>query len=77
VVRFDDLVTNTKQTVQEIYQRLGLDLTPEFLDLLERESALARTHQSQHRYSLEEMGIDPQTLQDRFAAIISEYQLRK
>ena len=77
VVSFDDLVTNTKKTVQEIYQRLGLDLTPEFLDLLELESTLARNHQSRHRYSLEEMGIDPQVLQDRFAGIINEYQLRK
>ena len=77
VVRFDDLVTNTKKTVQEIYQRLGLDLTPEFLDLLELESTLARNHQSRHRYSLEEMGIDPQVLRDRYAGIINEYQLRK
>lgn len=77
VVRFDDLVTNTKKTVQEIYQRLGLDLTPEFLDLLELESTLARNHRSRHRYSLEEMGIAPQALEDRFAGIINEYRLRK
>jgi hypothetical protein len=77
VVRFDDLVTNTKKTVQDIYLRLGLDLTPEFLDLLELESTLARNHQSRHRYSPEEMGIDPQALQDRFNGIINEYQLRK
>lgn len=77
VVRFDDLVSNTKRTVEEIYQRLGLELTAEFLDLLELETELARKHQSQHRYSMEEMGIDPKTLEDRFAGIIDEYQLRK
>lgn len=77
VVRFDDLVTNTKKTVQDIYLRLGLELTPEFLDLLELESTLARNYQSRHRYSPEEMGIDPRAFQDRFAGIINEYQLRK
>lgn len=77
VIRFDDLISNTKRTVQDIYQRFGLELTSEFLDLLEMETELARNHQSQHRYSLEDMGIDPQSLEDRFAGIISAYQLRK
>ena len=77
VVRFDDLVTNTKAAVQEIYQRLGLELSSEFLDLLELETQLARNHQSQHHYSLEEMGMDPRELEDRFSDIIAEYQLRE
>ena len=77
IVPFDDLVSNTKKTVQEIYHQLGLELPPEFMDLLEIETQKARNHRSQHRYSSEQMGIDPQTLKDRYAGIIEEYQLRK
>ncbi len=77
VVRFDDLVTNTKKTVQEIYQRLGLELSAEFSDVLELETSLARNHRSRHHYSLEETGIEPRTLDDRYGAMIEEYQLRK
>ena len=77
IVPFDDLVTNTKRTVQGIYNRLGLELTPEFTDLLEMETEKARGHRSQHRYSLQQVGIDPQTLKDRYAGLIEQYQLRK
>lgn len=77
IVPFDDLVSNTKDTVQEIYQQLGLRSTPEFLDLLEVETEKARNHRSQHRYSLEQVGFDPQVLKERYAGIIEEYQLRK
>ena len=77
IVPFDDLVSNTKNTVQVIYHRLGLELSPEFKDLLEVETQKAKNHRSQHRYSSEPMGIDPQRLQDRYAGIIEEYQLRK
>ena len=77
VVRFDDLIADTKRTVKEIYQRLGLDLTQEFLDLLEEETTLARNYRSQHQYSMEEMGISSQTLEEKYLGIIDEYQLRK
>jgi hypothetical protein len=77
IVPFDDLVSNTKNTVQVIYHRLGLELSAEFKDLLEVETQKARDHRSQHRYSTEPMGIDPQRLRDRYAGIIEEYQLRK
>lgn len=77
VVRFDDLVTDTRGTIEMIYQRLGFEITPEFLLLLDKAGESAREHNSGHRYSLEEMGIDPQALQDRFAEILQAYQLRK
>lgn len=77
VVRFDDLVSNTKGTIQEIYQRLGLALTPAFSDLLTEETEKARNHRSQHHYSIEEMGLDPQALQNSYSELIDQYQLRK
>lgn len=77
VIRFDDLVSDTKGTVEEIYQRLGLDLSSEFRDMLEWESSSARGHRSQHHYSIQEMGIDPQLIEDKFTGIMKEYQLRK
>lgn len=77
IVRFDDLVSDAKSTVESLYLRLRLEMTSEFLDLLELESNLARNHRSRHHYSVEDMGIDPQNLQNSYADIINEYQLRK
>jgi hypothetical protein len=77
VVRFDDLISDAKDTVERIYQRFGLTLTQEFRELLEIETSLARKHKSQHHYEIEEMGISPQALEERFTGVINEYQVRK
>jgi hypothetical protein len=77
VVSFDDLVLNTSKTVQNIYQQLGLDLSPDFREIVENEGQRAKDHQSQHQYSLEEMGIKARELMDLYAPIIETYQLRK
>lgn len=77
IIRFDDLISDAKTTVEGLYLRLGIDMTPGFLDHLELESKLARNHRSRHQYSLEDMGIDPKFLRNRYRRIIEEYQLRK
>lgn len=75
IIRFDDLVSDTIGAVQEIYQRLNLELSTKFMVILERETELARNFCSQHHYSIDEMGITPQEIEKRFSGIINEYQL--
>jgi hypothetical protein len=67
VVRFDELVKDVEQTVARIYNRFDFTIDSAFEDTLRQETANARKYKSQHRYSLEEMGLTQ-------AKIRSEYQ---
>ncbi len=56
------------QTLTAVYQRFGLTLSADFAQVLAREDRQARRHQSKHHYSLEQFGLTPVTLAERFAA---------
>lgn len=57
VVNFNDLVNHADRTVAEIYDRFGFQIGPTFAEVLRRETGRARHHESEHEYSLEEMGL--------------------
>lgn len=57
VVNFNDLVGDARDTVTTIYERFGFELTSAYDDLLREATERARNHESDHEYSLEEMGL--------------------
>jgi hypothetical protein len=67
VVDFDDLVTDARGVVTEIYERFGLELSAAFDDVLRQATERARSHESEHEYSLQEMGLTREQ-------IVSEYE---
>ena len=73
IVKFDDLVKDAEETIMHIYQQFGFSVTKEFKSLLQYEAKQARNHQSQHLYSLSEMGISPQEMTDRFGSVIDRF----
>lgn len=73
IIKFDDLVQNAEDTILGIYQQFGFSVSEEFKSILEYEAKQARNHQSQHLYSLSEMGISPQEMTDRFNPIIERF----
>ena len=73
IVKFDDLVQDAEKTICRIYQQFGFSVTDEFNSQLELEANQARKHQSQHFYSLSEMGISRQEMTDRFGSVIEEF----
>ena len=73
IVKFDDLVKDTENTLVRIYRQLGFSMTNEFISLLKKETVKARNHHSQHIYSLSEMGISREELTDRFRPIIERF----
>ena len=72
-MRYQDLVVNPKATVESIYNRFGIPLTPEYQDLLEIETEKAKKFTSHHSYSLEEMGLDDQAIDQEFDKVIKKY----
>ncbi len=54
-------------TLTAAYQQLGLHLDRSFARLLAEEATTARQYRSGHRYTLEQFGLDPAQIADRFA----------
>jgi hypothetical protein len=67
IVRYEDLRADVEGTVRRIYRKFGLTLAPDFAAILAREAERARAYRSQHKYSLERLGLS----RDR---IVAEYK---
>ncbi len=72
-LRYTDLVADPRAAVHEIYHHFGLDLRPEYDQLLVREMQRARTYTSRHRYSLEQYGLDKDEIRNRLQPLYDEY----
>jgi hypothetical protein len=73
IVDYRELISQPDATMRRIYQELDLDLGP--LAAKAFEAAAARGgHESAHRYSLAEFGLDPHDIHTRLAALFDEYQ---
>lgn len=66
VIRYEDLVADAATQVERIYARFGLDLTGPVRAAIAAEVGRNRGYRSAHRYSLEEFGLDPEWVRERF-----------
>jgi hypothetical protein len=73
VVDFNDLVSNARQTVREVYDRLGLELSPAFDEILRQAAESARDHESEHEYSLREMGLTQRQIVTRYRHVFEQF----
>ena len=65
VVQYTDLVADPKATIERVYDRLRLDLPPDFEAHLAAEGKRQKRYRSSNVYSLEEFGIDEGDLRER------------
>lgn len=56
VISYPVLMADLKATVEDLYRRFGLDLTPSYQQLLQDEAAKSLRYKSNHFYSLEQFG---------------------
>jgi hypothetical protein len=73
IVRYDDLVTDPAGTVTRIYARFGLEIGPEYAQVLESEAARARTYRSRHTYSLEGTGLTREGIVSGFRDVFDRF----
>jgi hypothetical protein len=73
VVNFEDLVTSARETVREIYDRFGLELSPAFDETLRQAAERARDHDSEHEYSLHEMGLSREQIVSRYREVFERF----
>lgn len=73
VVNFNDLVSNTRETVKGIYQRLGFEISPAYNKVLRKATKRSRSHESDHEYSLQEMGLEKRQLVKDFQPVFDRF----
>jgi hypothetical protein len=73
IVDYRELVAMPKRAVEEVYEKLGLPVSPGFAAALEREQRRAREHASGHRYSLEEFGLESGEIRSGLADLFERY----
>jgi hypothetical protein len=73
VVNFNDLIDDAEQTVREIYSRFGLSISRDFAQVLRAETERARAHNSEHEYSLMEMGLTREQIVGQYAEVFDRF----
>jgi hypothetical protein len=73
IVRFNDLVRAPEQTVTDIYQHFGFDLTPDYARILKEEAERARGYRSKHTYALEDMGLSQAQIITEFKEVFDRF----
>lgn len=73
IVRYEDLVSDTEQTVLRMYEQLGLQVGPGFAEVLREEAERERSYVSRHHYSLEDMDLTPEQLVCTFGDIFERF----
>jgi hypothetical protein len=71
VVDYRDLVSQPAPTLRRVYNELGLELGPAAAEAIN--AAQAQGHESAHRYSLEEFGLDPDEIHTQLAELFERF----
>lgn len=73
VIHFADFVTNPEQVIGDLYDQFGLTVSPDYRKILQEETIRSRSYQSNHDYSLSEMGLEEEEIARRFLPALRNY----
>jgi len=73
-VDYRELIENPKAVVQRVYREFGYEMTPQFEQTLDEAQAQAGQHQTKHRYSLEEFGLDEEQIRATLSALFDRFE---
>jgi hypothetical protein len=76
IVQYTDLVNDPKTTVQRAYEKLQLDISPDFAEELDAEHKRQKRYHSENVYSLEQFGIDPEWLTKELGLFMERFALK-
>jgi hypothetical protein len=76
IVSYTDLVADPKATVEKVYDRLNLSLSPDFERKLAAERSRQKRYHSSNVYSLEEFGISPEELAEELSDLLARFSFR-
>jgi len=73
VVDYRDLVAHPKRVVSQLYAAFGYEMTPAYEARLDEAEARAGRHETRHRYSLEESGLDEDRIRSALAPLFERF----
>ena len=73
VVDYRDLVAQPRRTVERLYADLGLEMTEAFRATLQKEQE-TRKHETEHRYSLSEFGLEDAEIRQTLAPLFDRFR---
>ena len=73
IVKYDDLVRQPDRIMREIYTQFGYEQSPALDALLQQAAASAKTYRSDHRYSLDQLGLSRERIVSEFAHIFERF----
>ena len=76
-ISYTDLVAQPKDTVLKIYDQLKLEITPAFLERLDKATSTAKKYKSTHTYSLETYGFEKEHIYNELKFIFDEFGFEK
>jgi len=72
-IDYRELVTQPRATFEKVYADLGIPMTDAFRAVLQREEQRPRRADSEHRYSLEEFGLDGTEIRRRLEPFFERF----
>lgn len=76
IVPYAELIDDPKATVERVYDRLGLPVSPAFASRLEAERDRQKHYQSENAYTLAEFGLSEEELAADLADILDRFGFR-
>lgn len=75
IVDYRELVANPRATIEQVYADLGMQVSANYATVLEQEQARAKAgaHETRHRYSLDEFGLDAADIRTRLGELFERF----
>ena len=73
VVDYRELVESPRRVVENVYEELGLPLTPEFEKFLALEETRSKQHRADHVYNLREFGLEREKIRAELAPLFERF----
>jgi hypothetical protein len=73
VIDYRELVASPRATIERVYAELGIGMSAQMGAFLAAEEAGARAHETAHRYSLAEFGLEEDEIRQRLAPLFERF----
>jgi hypothetical protein len=73
IVSYTDLVASPTRVFEDVYARLGFEMSPAFATFLANEEAKSKEHRSEHVYALREYGLTREQIRSNLADLFQRF----
>lgn len=74
IIQYEDLTADLSGTIQRIYARLRMTMTPEYRELLIAQDRTSKHYTSSHSYRADEQGVTVELIEKHFASAYDDFE---